>query len=70
MMRPCGHPPVTAGRAALSGLDAGHPGRRGWVAWKYNLNLPETVVALLPTLGASYMAWAQFRTARHEDADR
>ena len=41
-----------------------------WVTWKYELSMPETVVALLPTLGASYMTWAQFRVARQEAADQ
>ena len=39
-------------------------------AWRYQLSLPATVVALLPTFGASYMAWVQFRAARQEAADQ
>jgi hypothetical protein len=39
-----------------------------WVAWKYELNLPQTTVALLPTIAASYMTWAQFRAGRQDAA--
>jgi hypothetical protein len=39
-----------------------------WVTWHYELSMPATVVALLPGLGTSYLAWAQFRADRQEAA--
>ena len=35
-----------------------------WIAWQYQLNLPTTVVALLPGVGTSYFTWQQFGADR------
>jgi hypothetical protein len=39
-----------------------------WIAWRYQLNLPATILTLLPGMGAAYLAWAQFRAGRQDAA--
>ncbi|WP_405727298.1 NACHT domain-containing protein [Streptomyces sp. NBC_00028] len=39
-----------------------------WVTVRFELRMAETVAALLPSVGGTYLSWATFRAERHEAA--
>ncbi|MEU6375557.1 NACHT domain-containing protein [Streptomyces sp. NPDC046909] len=40
-----------------------------WVSLRFELRMAETVAALLPSLGGTYLSWATFRADRRDPAD-